>query len=341
MTIKLDDIDRRLLSELSEDSRQDYAQLSRKLRLSRDRIKYRMRRLEHAGVIQGYSTLINPSRFGVSLYKTYMRVYNDKARLTKLLEYLHKHPRSYWVAECYGHWDLILVIYAHTPREFQDIQDEILSKFKDIILTFRVYILVDACFFSRTYLSGMSVERFTVGGTEEWRTLNALDFRILKILSSNSRASYSEIAVALKVSPSTVRYRIERLEKEEIIASHQVDLDLSKLGRNFFKAQLYLAEYSSRKEDELRAYCRANPSIVYLIKQIGDCKLELELEVESFEQYNDILDGLREHFRGFIRNIETIGLRKQRFNGVPRDMVTANAPGRKSPRPQTSAATRS
>lgn len=328
MSIKLDEIDRRLLSELSENSRQDYATLSKKLQLSRDRVKYRMRKLEQSRVIQGYSTLINPSRFGVSLYKTYMRVDNDKARLTKLIEYLHKHPRTYWVAECYGHWDLILVIFAHTPREFQDIQDEMLSKFKDIILTFRVYIIVDACFFSRTYLSGMSIERFAVGGAEEWRTLNALDFRILKLLSSNSRASYSEIAASLKVSPSTVRYRIERLEKEEIIASHQVDLDLSKLGRSYFKAQLYLAEYSSRMEDELRAYCKSNPCIVFLIKQIGDCKLELELEVENFEQYNEILDGLRERFRGFIRNIETIGLRKQRFNGVPRDMVTANAPGR-------------
>jgi len=151
--------------------------------------------------------------------------------------------------------------------------------------------------------------------------VSELDFSILKLLTVDARLPFSEIATRLNSAAATIRYRIERMEELGIIAGYRVELDLSKIGRNFFKAQLHLSQYDPRREEELRVYCKTNPSILHFIKQIGDCKVELELEVQNFEQYNELLDEMRERFRHYIRNIETIVIRKQRFKGVPFDML--------------------
>jgi len=317
----LDSIDNRILSELSENCRQTQAALSRRIRLSPDRVKYRIHKLERTGVITKYATSINPYKFGVCLYKTYLRLENDKQRINKLVHYLEKHPRVYWAAECYGHWDLMFATFAKDPKEFHLIQDDILAKFSDIVLGFSVYVLIDVWYFSRAYLSGFSIDQFFFGGEPQTHAVSELDFKILKLLSEDARLSFSEIGERLSCAPGTVRYRIERLESLGVIAGYRVELDLAKIGRNFFKAQLHLSQYDPRREDELRAYCKANPSILHFIKQIGDCKLELELEVENFEQYNELMDDMRERFRNYIRNIETIVIRKQRFQGVPFDML--------------------
>lgn len=317
----LDSIDNRILSELSENCRLTQTELSSRLRLSRDRIKYRLHKLERTGVITKYATSINPYKFGVCLYKTYLRLENDKQRINKLVQHLDRHPRAYWVAECYGHWDLMFATFARTPKEFHLIQEDILARFSDIVLSFGIYVLIDVWYFSRTYLSGFSIDQFFFGGEPQTYPMSELDFGILKLLSEDARLPYSEIAKRLNHTAPTIRYRIERMERLGIIAGYRVELDLAKVGRNFFKAQLHLSQYDPRRDDELRAYCQSNPCILHFIKQIGDCKLELELEVENFEQYNELLDDMRERFRGYIRNIETIVIRKQRFKGVPFDIM--------------------
>ncbi|MCB9030632.1 MAG: hypothetical protein H6619_06230, partial [Deltaproteobacteria bacterium] len=74
------------------------------------------------------------------------------------------------------------------------------------------------------------------------------------------------------------------------------------------------------KEQELREFCRTNPYVLHFIQQIGDCKIELELEVKDFDQYNSVVDQMRQKFKKYIRNIEVIVIKKQRFKGVPFDI---------------------
>lgn len=313
----LDDIDERILSELSIDARQDISSLARTLRLGRDRVKYRLRKLEDSGVIVGYRTIINPAKLGISLYKTYFRLENHKERLGKLMNFVRKHPRTFWVAETYGNWDLIVAVFAHTPKEYQSMQDEVLTKFNDIILASHVYIIVDMRYFARGYLSDLTIDSYFVGEDDEVVGLGTLDQQILEAISDNCRLSYTEIAERTSSSPATVSAHLERLEKTGVIANYQVDLDLPKLGRSFFKAQIDIGKHHLRTEDEFIAYCSKHPSIVYFIKQIGGFVYEIEVEVKDLEHYNQLLTDIRERFRGFVRNIQTMVIRNQVLSGVP------------------------
>ncbi len=61
----LDQIDRRILEELSRDGRISVAELSRRVNLSKTPCQARIRRLEQDGYILGYRAIVNPARLGL------------------------------------------------------------------------------------------------------------------------------------------------------------------------------------------------------------------------------------------------------------------------------------
>lgn len=57
-----------------------------------------------------------------------------------------------------------------------------------------------------------------------------LDVRIIMELERDSRRSYREIASQLRVSPSTVMSRIQKLQKEGVVKGYYAQLDHAMLG---------------------------------------------------------------------------------------------------------------
>lgn len=60
----LDDTGRRLLAEMQQDARQPFAELARKVGLTAPAVAERLRRMEVAGLIQGYHAQVNRSALG-------------------------------------------------------------------------------------------------------------------------------------------------------------------------------------------------------------------------------------------------------------------------------------
>jgi Lrp/AsnC family transcriptional regulator, leucine-responsive regulatory protein len=67
LPIRLDDLDRRLLSYLQSRARTSTAELSRRFKLSAPGLQKRLKRLEAGGVIRGYATLVNRASVGLDL----------------------------------------------------------------------------------------------------------------------------------------------------------------------------------------------------------------------------------------------------------------------------------
>ena len=62
---QLDQIDHRILEELSRDGRISVAELSRRVHLSKTPCQARIKRLEETGYILGYRAVIDPTRLGL------------------------------------------------------------------------------------------------------------------------------------------------------------------------------------------------------------------------------------------------------------------------------------
>lgn len=67
MTIKLDKYDKQLLRHLQQDARLSHVALSERINLSPSQCARRLQRLENAGIITGYSAIIDPQALGLDV----------------------------------------------------------------------------------------------------------------------------------------------------------------------------------------------------------------------------------------------------------------------------------
>jgi DNA-binding Lrp family transcriptional regulator len=131
--------------------------------------------------------------------------------------------------------------------------------------------------------------------------IDEIDKRILSVISLDARTSCVELGRKLKLTPRVVSYRIKDLIKRGIIVRFRLQVDSKKIGYSFYKAIIYLKDYTKNKDDKLRLYCEELGTVFHYERKLGPWMLELEMEVESFEKFNQILKEMKEKFPDFIK----------------------------------------
>lgn len=131
----LDTIDRNILRLLRLDARTPTARIAEEVGLSASTCQRRIRQLEHSGVIQGYTVLVDHSArdaaMAVIINITLERQTEDYLRRFETA--VRRHPE---IQECYlmtGGSDYILRIEVGTPAEFERIHTEILSTMPGVL----------------------------------------------------------------------------------------------------------------------------------------------------------------------------------------------------------------
>ena len=121
----LDEIDARVLRALAEDARTSIAELARAVGLSAPSVSERVRRLEEADVIQGYTAKINPQALGLPL-SAYLRIKPIPGKLQKVASVLQSLAA---VVECdriTGEDCFIAKAHVRSVKELEELIDQII-----------------------------------------------------------------------------------------------------------------------------------------------------------------------------------------------------------------------
>ena len=92
----LDAIDTEILTALAKDARTSLADLARLVRLSPPSVSERIRRLEDAGIVEGYTLALNPKALGLPV-AAWLRIRPIPGQLHKVQEILSALPE---IVEC-------------------------------------------------------------------------------------------------------------------------------------------------------------------------------------------------------------------------------------------------
>ena len=118
----LDDIDRKLLSELQSEGRVTNVELAQRVGLTAPPCLRRVRALEEAGVIKGYHAELNASELGFAI--TVFAMVSLKSQAEDALRQFEDHMRELpEVRECHmlnGEIDFILKIVSRDLQSFQE-----------------------------------------------------------------------------------------------------------------------------------------------------------------------------------------------------------------------------
>jgi Lrp/AsnC family transcriptional regulator, leucine-responsive regulatory protein len=121
----LDDVDRRLLAELSDDPRLSKSELARRTGLSTPTASARVARLERLGVIRGYRLDVDPAALGFPV-AAWVRVRPGPGQLAKVTELARATPE---VAECHritGDDCFVMRVHATGMGALEEVLDRFL-----------------------------------------------------------------------------------------------------------------------------------------------------------------------------------------------------------------------
>jgi DNA-binding Lrp family transcriptional regulator len=119
--------------------------------------------------------------------------------------------------------------------------------------------------------------------------LDDVDYRILKELCADARASDVCLGEKTNLSSTAVARRRKSLEERGVVRGYSADLDLPKLG--YGVVVVVSVELSSQVEKALNEFEREVvkcPSVSYCGFISGDTDFLIILNVESFEDYDRV-----------------------------------------------------
>jgi Lrp/AsnC family leucine-responsive transcriptional regulator len=148
MLLSLDSIDRLILSELCKNSRQDAAEISDRLKshghkLSESKIESRIKKLEHEGVITGYTVSVDPKKIGRRVIRVALGTFKNSQHLPTRIEGLKKYladaPFVLFASKTRGGYDWISV-QTFPSEEMADEEGDVFKNvFGDIIQVYEEY----------------------------------------------------------------------------------------------------------------------------------------------------------------------------------------------------------
>lgn len=131
--LKLDDLDKHLLSMLQEDARSSFADIARRLKVSEGIVHLRVQKLRKMGVIKGFYTIVAPDKVGKGL-TVIMAVRADPAKYPEVLSEITAMKDVYEVYDVTGEFYAVLKIRTSDMKSLTKTLDEI-GGIKGIVAT--------------------------------------------------------------------------------------------------------------------------------------------------------------------------------------------------------------
>lgn len=322
MSVGLDLKDKKIMYELDVNSRSSNAEIAKKVGLSKQVVGFRIKRLWDEKVLSNFYTIIDISKLGYTAHKNYVRLQNlDAIKEAELIQFLKNHPQIIWLASCDGKFDFIFSIWARNMEELDKTLAEINTKYGSYISERQLATIIRGEYFTRDYLISKSRGGFSksfFGSVPISAEVDAFDWNILLQLGKNSRLTAVEIAELIKTSPDMVRDRIKKLEKSGVIKHYNIVPNESVYPYLHYKILVGLKNISTEKEKSIIEFCLVNPTIVYVVKALGPWELEIDLEVESPEQYRKLMMNLKTQFSEVIKDYSSLQIYQvHKYNFCP------------------------
>ncbi|MFC1768824.1 winged helix-turn-helix transcriptional regulator [Nanoarchaeota archaeon] len=310
----LDKIDKKILAEIEIDSRISISTLAKRTRVSRMIAEYRLKQLEEKGVIRGYYALLDPSRFGLTVWKLWVSLHAPTQEQKKdFFAFIENHPRVWWYAECVGVYDGVICVLCKTPHEFNTFFNMIQDRYGNIISSSAILINVSFEFHSRGYILNKPGKLIESSFQEKPlpEKLSDNEVNLLKLLCENSRVKYSTIAHKTGKNVKTIKKNLKDLKNSGVVVYYRPSIDASKFNYESYKVLLYLNNPRGGVLPSIVYWCRLQKNITAVISCVGPWQLELEIEIDTFRNLCSMLTELKDKFPEVLKSYDTLLLTKE------------------------------
>jgi len=309
----MDNKDRKILYELSKNSRLSAPQIARRIGLSKDAIIYRMKNLEKSGIIQKYIAVVNLAKLHYRTHILFLEFRTFDLEMEKnIIAFLVNHPYTIWVSSPSGRWDVIVDIISKDVNQFDDIITDIINTLGDNLKHYEFLETIKEYYYNHRYLTNEGVKESSRKIIQY--TPDNIDYAILRELSQHSRMKSTDIAKKIVVTHDQVSYRIKKLVQSKIIEQFTVLLDYAKLDYSYYYLFLKINNVSKPVEKKIITFLTSQKEVLFFGKNIGRYNFNVDVIVENPLQLKSFINRLREEFGGILETRENVLMFEQRKN---------------------------
>ena len=292
----LDIFDKKILYELDINSRTSASKIAKKLKLPKETVNYRIKRLEKKGWINCLYTIFNASFLGYSYYRIFLKLYKITSIVeSEIIDYIRSDPTCTNLRIIEGHYDLVFLTIQKNPGELKGFLQCFLNTFGMYVQEKNIHILMKTTKLNQKFLySGKTMKKtFSHVKLKEY-VPNKIDFGIMKSLSTNARIKLRDMAHALNVDSRLIEYHVKRMEHTGIIVSYTTDLDIKKLNREIIQIDIALKDPAFIHKI-INFFDKTN-TCLFIHEMLGKYDLSVELYVENDEMLRNIIEKFIKQF---------------------------------------------
>ena len=301
--------DRRILFELNNNSRIPLKQLAKKVRLSQSSTSHRINKLENEGVILGYYPIIDNSKLGYQGFRAYLRFFGTTpAEEEQILNWLNEQSEVAVLGLISGSYDVFIMSWVKNVSVFNEFIKRFKEKFREKITNLETFNYLKALFFPRNYLVPDSNKKdYLIIGGETRVPYDKTDLKILRALIADARKSTVKISKETKIPIRTVAYRLKKMEKSKIIVGYSLNIDISRLGYEYYK--LNITFNKNVNYNMFISFAQELKNTAYVDETLGKFDFELNVEIKNRGELDKIVNQLK-IMSGGIRLLEIFSLKK-------------------------------
>ncbi len=132
--IEVDEKDLKILSILSDDARTPSSKIAKRVGLTPNAVKYRLKRLEGERVITGYEMVVDRTKLGMFHYKLLMHFQKaNEEKIMRLVRHCEELPNLVFLVRAIGPWDMDVDLDFKNTVELHNSVLELTSTFKDLV----------------------------------------------------------------------------------------------------------------------------------------------------------------------------------------------------------------
>jgi Lrp/AsnC family transcriptional regulator for asnA, asnC and gidA len=128
---KIDDLDLKILSELSNDAAVSVPKLSKKININASVVYSRIKRLVRRGFIKKFTIVINDEALGFSV-KALTGINMDSKLRDNVLNELFKIPEVREISEVTGRFDILVTMNSHSLDEMHQLISERIGRIEGV-----------------------------------------------------------------------------------------------------------------------------------------------------------------------------------------------------------------
>jgi DNA-binding Lrp family transcriptional regulator len=309
---KIDLKDRKILYQLDLNARQSFAQIGKRVGLSKNVVAYRINSMVEDGLIANFYTVIDTCKLGYMWTRFhYVFQYTTPEIEQDIINYFVKHKNCSIVAATQGMFDLSVSLWFKNINELYHMWQETQYMFGNYFQHQSFSFLIGDVHYRPSYLildaaqkPDRSISQYT--GCTQHVCIDELDYTILQAIDAHARTPTTEIAEALGTTPMTVKNRMKKLIKTGVINGFRVQYNIAQLGYQIFKLYLYLKEFDKR--NDIIKYMQMNPYLKCVDNTACEFHAEFEFHLEHIGQLHDIMQATMARFPNAIRNYKYLSV---------------------------------